>query len=223
MEQVERMSWLGAGVDFCVTCAAERPTIKRGKVRICVTCKDPVAPRPSKYANKPTRSKHTGRVFQSKREANREPVLLALQNSGQITDLKYQVPFRLELYGTQAVDAVLELVERLPGEQSEGFPAWASRVMDALPYLLAAARDVRRTRQCVAVYKADFTYRTKGGTLVVEDPKGYVKPEYRMKKKLMVLAHNVEIQEPGEGGVQQRARGCGIRGRGTGARLMGGR
>lgn len=30
-------------------------------------------------------------------------------------------------------------------------------------------------------------------------------------------------QEPGEGGVQQRARGCGISGRGTGSRLMGGR
>lgn len=208
------MSWLGAGVAFCVKCNQDRPAIKRGKVRICVTCKDPVEPRPSKYGNKPTRSKHTGRVFQSKREANREPVLLALQNSGQITDLQYQVPFRLELYGTQAVDALLAFVEEwCPTFPASGAAAWGRRY----------AEDVRRSRQCVAVYKADFTYRTKSGELVVEDPKGFVKPEYRMKKRLMALAHNVEIQEPGEGGVQQRARGCGIRGRGTGARLMGGR
>lgn len=206
------MSWLGAGVDFCVTCAAERPTIKRGKVRICVTCKDPVAPRPSKFGNKPTRSKHTGRMFQSKREANREPVLLALQNSGQITDLKYQVPFRLELYGTEAVNVLLEALECAQPQGGQ----WCRWIADAI-------KNLRLSRQCVAVYKADFTYRTKAGDLVVEDPKGFVKPEYRMKKKLMLLAHSVEIQEPGEGGVQQRARGCGIRGRGTGARLMGGR
>lgn len=208
------MSWLGAGVDFCVTCAAERPTIKRGKVRLCVTCKDPVAPRPSKYGNKPTRSKHTGRMFQSKREANREPVLLAQLNSGQITDLRYQVPFRLDLYGTHAVDAVLAVIE-------EWIPKFPDGGVNGR--LIRLAQEVRRSRQTVAVYKADFTYLTKTGELIVEDPKGFVKPEYRMKKKLMVLAHNVEIQEPKEGGVQQRARGCGIRGRGTGARLMGGR
>lgn len=208
------MSWLGAGVDFCVTCAAERPTIKRGKVRICVTCKDPVAPRPSKYGNKPTRSKHPGRLFQSKREANREPVLLAMQNSGQITDLKYQVPFRLELYGTQAVDALLELVE------AAGDVRWQAGWGDKF---IRLAQDVRRSRQSVAIYKCDFQYRTKAGDLVIEDPKGKQTDVYRMKKRLMLLAHGIEIQEPTEGGVQQRARGCGIRGRGTGARLMGGR
>jgi hypothetical protein len=171
-----------------------------------MVCHDPVAPGKSKFSNIPTKSRHTGRTFQSRREANREPVLLALQNAGEITDLRYQVPFRLELYGTQAVDALL---------------AWLDEYgMPAPPRLTG---DVRRSRQSVAVYKADFTYRTKDGELIVEDPKGARTPVYSMKKRLMVLAHNVEIQEPGVGGVQQRARGCGIRGRGTGARLMGGR
>lgn len=205
-----RVSWRGAGTAFCVKCNTERPAIKRGRARICVTCKEPLAPGKSKYNNIPTRSKHTGRTFQSKREANREPVLLAMQNSGQITDLRYQVPFRLELYGTQAVEALLL---HLTSERTSNHDEWTARLVT----------DIQRSRQSVAIYKADFTYLTKAGQLVVEDPKGYVKPEYRMKKKLMVLAHNIEIQEPKEGGVEQRARGCGISGRGTGARLMGGK
>lgn len=199
---------LRAKLAFCVRCNKEQPIAKRLRGSWCLVCGDRVLVA-SKYGNKPTRSKHTGRIFQSKREANREPVLLALLNSGQITDLRYQTAFRLELYGTQAVDSLLSYLEEQTG------------VGDTVTKILV--QDIRRSRQCVAVYKADFTYRTKDGTLVVEDPKGFVKPEYRMKKRLMLLAHGVEIQEPKEGGVQQRARGCGISGRGTGARLAGGR
>lgn len=209
---------------FCVKCAKEQPTVRKGlrSRRHCMVCHEPVEVK-SKFNNIPTRSKHTGRVFQSKKEANREPALLALQNVGEITDLRYQVPFRLELYGTQAVDALLDMTERLVPAKDEDLTDWLGRLRSAFSYLDAAARDVRRSHQCVAVYKADFTYRTKGGSFVVEDPKGARTPVYTIKKRLMVLAHNVEIQEPGQGGVQQRARGAGIHGRGTGARLMGGR
>jgi hypothetical protein len=197
---------------FCVPCNKEQPTIRRGlrSPRHCMVCHEPVQTK-SKFNNVPTRSKHTDRVFQSRKEANREPTLLALQNAGEITDLQYQVPFRLELFGTQAVEALLDYV----GDTGVG----DLRVVT----LTTLLRDVERSRQCVAIYKADFTYRTKAGELVVEDPKGARTPVYTIKKRLMVLAHNIEIQEPSEGGVQQRARGCGVAGRGTGARLMGGR
>lgn len=199
---------------FCVKCATFRPVARSRRRYHCVVCRDPVQ-MPSKMRNVPTRSKHTGRVFQSKKEAHREPSLLAELNCGQITDLQYQVPFRLEFYSTQAVERLLRaLVWDEPLPDPKGPPSEKE--------LLRMVRDVQRSRQCVCKYVADFTYY-RDGRLVVEDPKGYRKPEYRIKKKLMVLAHNIEIQEPSEGGVQQRARGAGIHGRGTGSRLYGGR
>lgn len=216
------MSWLGAGPAWCVKCNTERPSIKRGKARICLVCKDPVAPRPSKYGNKPTKSKFTlgrngkPRTFQSKKEANREPVLLALQNVGEIKGLTYQQPFRLELYGTQAVDALLLYLDTCePGPDGEWAfeKTWFGRLIN----------EVRRSRQCVGKWLADYSYTTKSGELIVEDVKGRPTPVYSLKKKLVLVACGLEIQEPKEGGVQQRARGCGIRGRGTGARLLGGR
>ena len=159
----------------------------------------------NKYGNVPTRSRHTGRMFQSKLEASREPALLALQNAGEIRDLGYQTTFPLEVYGTQAVDALLQGIEEC----------------DACVAILAA--DVRLSRQKICSYKADFDYYTNDGAYVVEDTKGYITPEYRIKKRLMIAAHNIEIVEPNVSGIQQRARGCGIRGRGTGSRMKGGR
>jgi len=44
-------------------------------------------------------------------------------------------------------------------------------------------------------YLADFAYRTKDGTLVVEDVKGAVTPEFRLKRKLMLHVHGIEVQE----------------------------
>ena len=44
-------------------------------------------------------------------------------------------------------------------------------------------------------YLADFAYRTKDGTIVVEDVKGAVTPEFRLKRKLMLHVHGIEVQE----------------------------
>lgn len=44
-------------------------------------------------------------------------------------------------------------------------------------------------------YLADFTYRDRKGRLVVEDVKGAVTPEFRLKRKLMLHVHGIEIQE----------------------------
>lgn len=45
------------------------------------------------------------------------------------------------------------------------------------------------------VYVADFVYVDRTGTTVVEDVKGASTPEYRLKRKLMLWRHGVEIRE----------------------------
>lgn len=47
-------------------------------------------------------------------------------------------------------------------------------------------------RECT--YVADFTY-TKAGTPIVEDVKGAATPEYRIKRKLMLHVHGIEVLE----------------------------
>ena len=44
-------------------------------------------------------------------------------------------------------------------------------------------------------YLADFVYRDKAGNTVVEDVKGAVTPEFRLKRKLMLWVHGIEVQE----------------------------
>lgn len=45
------------------------------------------------------------------------------------------------------------------------------------------------------VYLADFVYRLPCGSCVVEDVKGAVTPEFRLKRKLMLYVHGIEIKE----------------------------
>lgn len=44
-------------------------------------------------------------------------------------------------------------------------------------------------------YVADFVYRRMDEEIVVEDVKGAVTPEYRLKRKLMLWVHGIEVQE----------------------------
>ena len=48
-------------------------------------------------------------------------------------------------------------------------------------------------RPCV--YKADFVYKEKDGTEVVEDVKGVCTKEYRIKKKLMLWQFGIVVRE----------------------------
>lgn len=48
-------------------------------------------------------------------------------------------------------------------------------------------------RPCV--YKADFVYKEKDGTEVVEDVKGVCTKEYRIKKKLMLWQFGIVVKE----------------------------
>lgn len=205
---------------FCVRCNQDRPVTReyltgrdgtrgRRKVWACIVCHEEAAPISSKMRNIPTASKLSlgrngkPRMFQSRKEARREPALVALQNVGAITELQYQRPFDLSVYGSQAVEALLEKLEE----------------SEALSKLV---REVRLSRQHVARYVSDFSYLDDCGVLRVEDIKGRRLPIYLLKKRLMVACHNIEIEEPEDSGVQQRARGAGVAGAHTGHRLRGG-
>ncbi|HZG00410.1 MAG TPA: DUF1064 domain-containing protein [Chitinophagales bacterium] len=48
--------------------------------------------------------------------------------------------------------------------------------------------------QIICTYIADFVYKCDGKT-VVEDSKGYRTKEYKLKKKLMLAIHGIEIKE----------------------------
>lgn len=50
-------------------------------------------------------------------------------------------------------------------------------------------------RERATVYLADFVYVTREGATVVEDVKGAVTPEFRLKRKLMLHVHGIEVQE----------------------------
>jgi hypothetical protein len=45
------------------------------------------------------------------------------------------------------------------------------------------------------VYLADFTYTTKDGRFVCEDVKGAATDVWKLKKKLMLHVHGIEVQE----------------------------
>lgn len=53
--------------------------------------------------------------------------------------------------------------------------------------------DGKAVRACR--YIADFVYTDQHGNTIVEDTKGYRTPEYRIKKKLMLYIHGINIKE----------------------------
>lgn len=61
-----------------------------------------------------------------------------------------------------------------------------------VPFELIPAQNNGKWR--ATKYIADFTYY-RGNELVVEDAKGYRTEVYRIKKKLMLWVHGIEIKE----------------------------
>lgn len=59
----------------------------------------------------------------------------------------------------------------------------------------AILNDNGKTRQRAVFYVADFVYRTRDGALVAEDAKGVRTDVYKIKKKLMLWRHGIEIRE----------------------------
>ena len=61
-------------------------------------------------------------------------------------------------------------------------------------YTLVPAQKTANGTERSVKYIADFVYERDGKT-VVEDTKGYKTPEYKIKRKLMLYMHGIEIQE----------------------------
>ena len=71
-----------------------------------------------------------------------------------------------------------------------------SRLQRQVKYVLIPTQydEKKKVLERECSYIADFVY-FKDGKLVVEDAKGVKTPEYRIKKKLMLLFHGVRVKE----------------------------
>lgn len=104
--------------------------------------------------------------YDSKREAARARELYLLQEAGEISGLKQQQKF------------VLIPTQRGPGKTGPRGGKKNGPVLE---------------RECA--YIADFCYKRKDGTYVVEDCKGFRTPEYIIKRKLMLWRYGIRILE----------------------------
>lgn len=66
-----------------------------------------------------------------------------------------------------------------------------------VPYVLIKAFRWPSGKACPkTVYRADFVYTIEGtGEVVVEDVKGVLTQEYKLKKKLMMEKYGIEVRE----------------------------
>lgn len=118
-----------------------------------------------------------GKLFGSKREANRWAELRLLERSGKITDLQWQVPFEL-------------------------VPAQYEDVPTGEYYKIGARKgQPKYKRVCIeqsVVYVADFVY-TENGEKVVEDTKGCKEGitynYFVLKRKLMLFKYGIRVKE----------------------------
>lgn len=71
-----------------------------------------------------------------------------------------------------------------------------SRLQRQVKYVLIPTQydEKKKVLERECSYIADFVY-LKDGKLVVEDAKGFKTPEYKIKKKLMLLFHGVRVRE----------------------------
>ena len=111
----------------------------------------------NKYRNKKVTC--DGYTFDSKREANRYCELRLLLKSGEISDLRLQVPFEL-----------------IPAQYAPTGEYYTKGDKAGQPKMKCVERAVK--------YIADFVY-TENGRTVVEDAKGLRMKEYIIKRKLL--------------------------------------
>ena len=108
--------------------------------------------------------------YDSRLEAKRAEELKLLQEAGEITDQREQVPYEL-----------------IPAQWEET-PRVGKRGQALKPKRICLER--------ACVYIADFVY-TRNGETIVEDVKSPATrtPEYRIKRKLMLYIHHIRIME----------------------------
>ena len=107
-----------------------------------------------------------GILFASQHEADRYNDLKLMLHAGEIADLKLQVKY------------VLIPAKREPDRTGPRGGKIKGKVIE------------RET-----AYFADFVYKTKDGTEIVEDAKGCRTKDYRIKKKLMLSVHGIRLKE----------------------------
>ena len=111
-----------------------------------------------------------GRVYDSKKEAQRAAELQLMEKAGVITNLQEQVPFEL-------IPAQYEYYERYSTKGRK-------------------LNDGRRCIERAVVYVADFVYR-ENDKVVVEDTKSKATrtKEYVIKRKLMLERLGIKVRE----------------------------
>jgi len=105
--------------------------------------------------------------FDSKKEGMRYLLLKDMERTGEISNLRLQVPFEL-----------LPAIYR-----------------DEVVHLKTKDKIERRLVQRAVTYVADFVYTDKDGKEHVEDAKGLRLPEYILKKKMMLALKGIEVEE----------------------------
>ena len=108
-----------------------------------------------------------GIEFDSKKEGMRWLLLKDMERTGEISDLRRQVPFEL-----------LPAIYR-----------------DEVVHLKTKDKVERKLVQRAVHYVADFVYNDKEGKQIVEDTKGLRLPDYILKKKMMLALKGIEISE----------------------------
>jgi hypothetical protein len=107
--------------------------------------------------------------FDSLQEYRRFRELCLLERAGRVTGLQRQVKFVL-----------------IP-TQYERFERYSQKTGKRL-------KDGIRTLEQECSYIADFVY-TEDGKQVVEDTKGFRTADYKIKRKLMLWVHGIQIKE----------------------------
>lgn len=111
-----------------------------------------------------------GITFDSKKEARRYQELKLLEKAGEISDLQMQVKFVL-----------------IPAQREFTMETYKSG-----PKKGCYKPGKLLERECA--YYADFRY-IENGKVIVEDTKGFRTPEYKIKRKLMLHVHGIQIKE----------------------------
>lgn len=106
-----------------------------------------------------------GIKFDSKRERDRYMVLKDAERQGLISELKCQPKFTL-----------------IPAQYH-----------DEQKQLKTKIKMVQKCDFLAITYRGDFQY-VKNGEVVVEDVKGMITPEYKLKEKMMYYFHRIKVR-----------------------------
>lgn len=112
-----------------------------------------------------------GISFDSKKEAKRYQELTLMEKAGEIFDLQRQVKFTLIPSQRDSNKVVIN-------EKTGKYKIVEGKVIE---------------RECA--YIADFVYYNKDGEKIVEDAKGMKTEVYKIKKKLMLFIHGIQVKE----------------------------